>query len=539
MEIKLDAAGEGSPPSDVFISMRVGDVQKQARFGGSKTFRFANIPNDRAGFGRVEVFKRVGHMTVSLSQKAGCMDIEVPCTGDLKSLSLRLGINGAPKLEAEEGSVNVEKSRQKARIFAAQQYLELHHLEEQLAEAMREVICNRPEHPYKFLSEYMLKCEAMEAPVASKLEAAAPTLEAVALKLSAPKAAFASVDFGKYYSSNFAEAGSDCWEKLYSKFPQSQTKKPVVPAPKVESSAPKMQCSAPKMEGSAPASKTMPFSEYYAANFISAPLASWDSLYAKFGKKPPAKDIKAQVAPVSSLADFGKYYKVNFAVAGEECWSSLYSKFGKKAPAGEAKMMLSAKPPAKALPAAPEVAWCIRPSVGTWLIKAPKAARAAKAEAVVPARVWNMRPSVGSWLMPAPVASPEPPAKDKAVAPKPIVREEKWSIRPSVGTWLMKPPAQKAAPKDKVAAKHSAPVPFARLPSVGTWLNAIVKAPVHKAVHNVLEAGLATHVWQSVTETILAIDHSETTKEIVVAFQTEIERKDQEIAELKRLLAMR
>eukprot|EP00441_Pelagodinium_beii_P016249 CAMPEP_0197657260 /NCGR_PEP_ID=MMETSP1338-20131121/44524_1 /TAXON_ID=43686 ORGANISM="Pelagodinium beii, Strain RCC1491" /NCGR_SAMPLE_ID=MMETSP1338 /ASSEMBLY_ACC=CAM_ASM_000754 /LENGTH=218 /DNA_ID=CAMNT_0043233593 /DNA_START=40 /DNA_END=692 /DNA_ORIENTATION=+ len=156
MEIRLDAADpQQMPPKDTFVALRIGDVQKQSRFTSSRTYRFPHPGDYRADFGRIEVFQRVGHVTVSFENVSKNEDIEVPCElGDLKSLKLRMGMN-------REGQKPVTPSTKqrtaKARLDAAQKYLVNHHLEEILADAMREVLHEKPSDPHSFLANQIMK----------------------------------------------------------------------------------------------------------------------------------------------------------------------------------------------------------------------------------------------------------------------------------------------------------------------------------------------------------------------------------------------
>lgn len=117
MEVRLEALEGQSVPQDTYISLRVGAVQKQSRFGPNRTFHFPD-PKDgsKADFGRIEVYKKIGHCNVPL---AGLdqfpRDVRISCGDEaLPNLGLRIEIDSASmgaqdknqgENKAEEGQV--------------------------------------------------------------------------------------------------------------------------------------------------------------------------------------------------------------------------------------------------------------------------------------------------------------------------------------------------------------------------------------------------------------------------------------------------
>uniref|UniRef100_A0A7S1AQZ3 Uncharacterized protein n=1 Tax=Noctiluca scintillans TaxID=2966 RepID=A0A7S1AQZ3_NOCSC len=153
MEVRLEAAQPVGPESDTFVALRIGDVQKQSRFGKSKTYRFPDPGDERRFFGRVEVFRRIGTCTVSFDSMDGDLqDVDVRCSDpDFPKLHMKLSVRGSTEGMPEK------KSTTKERMKAAQKYVADHHLEELLADAMREVIRNKPDNPKETLSNYILQ----------------------------------------------------------------------------------------------------------------------------------------------------------------------------------------------------------------------------------------------------------------------------------------------------------------------------------------------------------------------------------------------
>ncbi|CAE7566765.1 unnamed protein product [Symbiodinium pilosum] len=169
MEIRVDAAEGNAAPKETFVSMRIGDFQKQSRFGAAKTYKFPKM-EDPNGFARIEVFQRVGHLTVSLGklhQSDQSVEVPVEMPG-MSHLPMRLGLQGAsPEANPEPKAKN---AKVKTKLDAAQKYLADHHLEEVIADAMREVIHEKPAEPLTFLSSQILKHAAKKPELLPRID---------------------------------------------------------------------------------------------------------------------------------------------------------------------------------------------------------------------------------------------------------------------------------------------------------------------------------------------------------------------------------
>ncbi|OLP89423.1 hypothetical protein AK812_SmicGene29135 [Symbiodinium microadriaticum] len=160
-------------PKDTFVSMRIG-------FDTAKTYKFPKL-EDASGLARIEVFQRVGHQTVSLGKLHHSeQSVEVPVNmPGMSFLPMRLGLHTGQAVASE---VNTEPkikkdTKVKTKLDAAQKcndtskavmaankmpltslqciqdienmicfcrYLAEHQLEEVIADAMREVIHEKP-----------------------------------------------------------------------------------------------------------------------------------------------------------------------------------------------------------------------------------------------------------------------------------------------------------------------------------------------------------------------------------------------------------
>lgn len=149
MDIRIEAMEGPVPAGETFVSMRIGDYQKQSRLGCTKSYRFPQ--DDGNGFARLEVFQRIGHVSLSLDKlRASDQDVQVPLdTPDVNFLPMRIGM--------EKKSDQKGQGKVKTRLDSAQRYLAQHQLEEIIADAMREVIHEKPDDPHTFLSNQIMK----------------------------------------------------------------------------------------------------------------------------------------------------------------------------------------------------------------------------------------------------------------------------------------------------------------------------------------------------------------------------------------------
>mmetsp|Transcript_7582 Transcript_7582/g.19298 ORF Transcript_7582/g.19298 Transcript_7582/m.19298 type:complete len:475 (-) Transcript_7582:66-1490(-) len=158
MEITLDAAEDQAVPPDVYLSLRVGESQKQSRFANSRVYHFPDPGEAKRGYARVEVFKRVGQALVNFSSLDGALkDCEVSC--DLpdiadKLLRFRLGASYDQAKTSKQASAKKTPSRQR-RLDEANRYLTEHNVEDTLQDAMADVINSRPSDPLTYLSDFL------------------------------------------------------------------------------------------------------------------------------------------------------------------------------------------------------------------------------------------------------------------------------------------------------------------------------------------------------------------------------------------------
>jgi len=333
---------------DIFVSLRMGDTQKQSRLVASRNFKFEPVAWDNKGpFARIEVFKRIGTSTVSFDD--GCsgevQDVDVNCLDqDMQHLRLRLAVQNSgagPALKEFQPSV---KQKAKNRMDFAKQYLDKHNLEESIALAMREVIRQKPDDPHQFLADQLLAmrgnipnpapAERMMPPASPSSKKAAPPSTPSAQKAAPPQVATIS-------------------EKA----------------------------SAPASLSTTRPMSVVPVQEYCRATVCC--LASTPSLYAKF---PSCRPSESSAKPSVAVEPFQKLPSVGTWLAAP----------ARRMPSVCDNLSLAAE---KVTP------FEMRPSVGTWLAPTPaRKARPATEDSTPAAPHLPLRhlPSAGVWLQKIP-----------------------------------------------------------------------------------------------------------------------------------------
>ncbi|CAK9023599.1 unnamed protein product [Durusdinium trenchii] len=582
MEIRIDAVEGQATPKDTFVSMRIGDYQKQSRFGSAKTYRFPQI-EDQHRFARIEVFHRIGHLTVNLDNIAN-QAVEVPVEHpEVKLLPMKLAVVS----DTVEAKTEQKEKQQKVKnkVDAAQKYLAEHHVEEVIADAIREVIHEMPSDPHSFLAALILKQAANKQEellvsndgkviVSDFVDQSAPKL----VKPPTVKAAIPQepqlLPFREYYASHVRSLAPSDLENLYAKFPgqpkpvakpaaeSSQASVPFAMRPSVgtwlnkapmkealpvsKPAAESSQASvpfamrpsvgtwlnkAPKKGSVEPVSTSKPspsidapFRDYYAAHVHSPP--DLQTLYAKFPApsppKVPQKPTESQAKPMKEIPvsqapemlPFREYYASHVRSLAPSDLENLYAKFP-----GQPKPV--AKPAAESSQAS--VPFAMRPSVGTWLNKAPKKGSAEPVSTSKPS------PSIDAPFRDYYAAHVHSPPDLQALYKK-------------------FPAAPKPASTSPVPVPASVPVPptmFQHKPSVATWLSPVIPKANAAAAPSILERSRSRIVAMGKEELVEAVVKEIKQKEEAFVceikkkeqeFASELHKKDEEIARLKALL---
>eukprot|EP00927_Polykrikos_kofoidii_P084759 TRINITY_DN9029_c0_g1_i1.p1 TRINITY_DN9029_c0_g1~~TRINITY_DN9029_c0_g1_i1.p1 ORF type:complete len:619 (-),score=99.74 TRINITY_DN9029_c0_g1_i1:220-1980(-) len=359
MQVRIDAVPGQDAPDDTFVAMRVGDVQKQSRYAAARVYRFPEPRDGRGRFGRIEVYQRVGHVTLRVDTSGDFKLVEVPCKfvgdagGNAKSSPRCLDFHVAA---ARIGETTADaKSMAQDRMALAQEYLEQHQLEETIADAMREVVHLKPKDPHAFLSSYILRRASDSTGIASGSPVGGVTLPPIANKTKqagqkepaasssvspppAPERASSPVlkqstsepRLAKAFEPKLSRPPSRCELR---KLPPLDAK-PAMTSPK-QFSAGRPQSSTPYSKAAAVAPATRAFSaapskavlrrtglpvqanfqEYYQSNFKSCGDALFSRLHASFVERRPASCVPGAEAgenvtplPLKHMASVGTWF---------------------------------------------------------------------------------------------------------------------------------------------------------------------------------------------------------------------------------------
>lgn len=462
VELRLDAQ-EGSLSKDMYVAVRVGDVQKLSKVGASKSYKFPTTAAKGRRYGKIELFRRVGSSSISIDQENVANIQEV--TIQDKENPFRFQVHLANGVDIEKRAEKKDDGNPK--VAAAKAYLDKHHLELRLAEAMQSVLRERPDDPAAY--------------VAAKLQSNAGMVQISPKASPSPKVEVVMLPFKAYYSKYVASLPAPAWDAMYAKFP---AKVPVAQAPS-PAPPPIVPCTVPVKpvpQSIAPPAGTprqavssTSFGDYYRKHWKSCPAKAWDAMYTRFPSKVAGKAAPTS-APAPTAGSFSGYYRVNMAACPPQAWAAMYKKFPSKAKAA-ASASTPPKVPVSALASMP---------FGDYHKKHMKAC---------PGKAWAAMyasfPSKVAWRAPgAPVAGSfteyyrnhvtECPVQaweamhaafpSKARAKAAVVPQqasgEGWQQWASVGTWCA-PRLFRGVPADEEVQKPEQN--FQQLASVGTW----------------------------------------------------------------------
>lgn len=178
MDVQLKAVCGKDVPPDTFVSLRIGDVNKQTRYVASRTHRFPEACAKEA-FGRLEVFKRLGTANVAfdVNKDDGVVPCKIP--GDPPEMSPSNWSFAAvrPASGANQSShlppVNSKGSSVALRLSAVQQYLAENNLGSELTNVVQDLFESKPADPATFLCDRM---HLLKQPATSEIGAEMPAM---------------------------------------------------------------------------------------------------------------------------------------------------------------------------------------------------------------------------------------------------------------------------------------------------------------------------------------------------------------------------
>mmetsp|Transcript_43289 Transcript_43289/g.80587 ORF Transcript_43289/g.80587 Transcript_43289/m.80587 type:complete len:485 (-) Transcript_43289:94-1548(-) len=167
---------EAQLQKDIYVAVRVGEVQKLSKMAGSRAYKFTKNAIGERRFGKVDVFKRIGSASIGIKPDTdGEQEIKISCGPDTAAMPFRVKVGSTDGDGDKAAAKNVSP-----KVHEAKQYLLEHNLEMRLSEAMQAVLREKPKDPAGFISDMLLKNENQltrvgppPAPVAEK-QAEAP-----------------------------------------------------------------------------------------------------------------------------------------------------------------------------------------------------------------------------------------------------------------------------------------------------------------------------------------------------------------------------
>mmetsp|Transcript_98976 Transcript_98976/g.171514 ORF Transcript_98976/g.171514 Transcript_98976/m.171514 type:complete len:454 (-) Transcript_98976:112-1473(-) len=200
---------EAQLQKDIYVAVRVGEVQKLSKMAGSRAYKFTKNAIGERRFGKVDVFKRIGSASIGIKPDTdGEQEIKISCGPDTAAMPFRVKVGSTDGDGDKAAAKNVSP-----KVHEAKQYLLEHNLEMRLSEAMQAVLREKPKDPAGFISDMLLKNENQltrvgppPAPVAEK-QAEAPVEGAA--KAAAPPPADAMAGMRELAKKNLIEASGD------------------------------------------------------------------------------------------------------------------------------------------------------------------------------------------------------------------------------------------------------------------------------------------------------------------------------------------
>jgi len=333
MELRVETADGSNLPKGCFVSVRVGDVQKQRRYETKGAFQFPAPAHSRKA--KIDLYMHVGTCSVSVGPEEKTSQVSVQA---LEPNAPRAELKVVSTLK-QEAVVDRETKMSNVKREAVE-YLGKWLIQERLGEAVKALLQKRPDDPIDFICGYLRANANVQPEPIKKPEPVAKKEEAVPV-----------IPFTNYYRRYLAPAATSCFPQVYSKFP----------APKRPVQAPITDLGEVKTKARLALEKAfMEMDEDEAAQKAAAPPPA-----VARAPMPLPEHLKAGAPP----SGFGVYYKEHMeATMPESPWGELYGKFNSKA--------ASAKAPAPAPAPAPVrkqtgPGFKVMPSVGTWLKPKP------------------------------------------------------------------------------------------------------------------------------------------------------------------------
>jgi len=360
VELKLEPL-DGNLTKDYYVSVRVGEVQKLSRINAGRGYKFPSSAIGERKFGKIEIFKKVGHASVGIVPENGVdQEVRVDLEDETK-VRFKVALNTDEEKSASR-PVRMEATQEKSpgrkqdhsKVQAAKAYLEQHNLEMRLSEAMQAVLREKPEDPAAFVAEKLAKSAGavQKTPSSPKKEQPVPTAKVL--------------PFNAYYNYSMRQMTPAAFGGIYSAFP-AYNSAPAPPPP-------------PAPLAPAPAASSSPAK-------ASDPAKGWVVLTASEQRPPPEPVVSL---PVVTTVSSGDDWLLNSGRQRQSKprWDtkpSVGTWCSPRAPTTSEPQPVQEKSSNLRREEAPTVAanrpvlntptslrWDAKPSVGTWLNRLPR-----------------------------------------------------------------------------------------------------------------------------------------------------------------------
>mmetsp|Transcript_38139 Transcript_38139/g.89423 ORF Transcript_38139/g.89423 Transcript_38139/m.89423 type:complete len:655 (+) Transcript_38139:82-2046(+) len=141
---------------DLFLSLRVSDVQKFAKVSATKGYKFPASAVADKKYGRLEVYRRIGSSNIAIDPAVvqGLHELVVPVEDPtMPNLTFRYEMR---KVDASTLQEKPNKPDLSVKQQEVQEYLVKHQIEQQMLEAMQALLRERPDDPATFISQRLL-----------------------------------------------------------------------------------------------------------------------------------------------------------------------------------------------------------------------------------------------------------------------------------------------------------------------------------------------------------------------------------------------
>jgi hypothetical protein len=142
-------------PQDVFVAMRVGDVQKLGRLSSERFYSFPKSGEYK--YGKLEIFRRVSQATVPVTPGDGD---HIVCTS-LGEGKMNFRLSYAPQKPVKEKPL-------KPKLEKARAYMRRHNLEARLKQAMSEIMNELPDDPIDFIAKSLRESDGSVTHIPAK-----------------------------------------------------------------------------------------------------------------------------------------------------------------------------------------------------------------------------------------------------------------------------------------------------------------------------------------------------------------------------------